>query len=207
MDATFIPIFKPSHKPTAVTAWLKPHQQTCIYSSLLFTFTLSLATTIYQLMRETNGIYDSTVVFYNLDLTYTSFLIITLSCYEPFTRPKLFTLGFAVTGILAFISALYPIITLKDVNTTRACMDFSYRENLAWRSAAPLLLKEVAYEQLTPSTISIILFSALWVWLRRLLLHYRNGIGGYIQREKSLRVRTFSFPIVPIQKTEFLQIS
>ena len=42
-------------------------------------------------MRETNGIYDSTVVLYNLDLTYISFLIITLSCYEPFTRPKFVT--------------------------------------------------------------------------------------------------------------------
>src|ERR1700743_153283 len=89
IDAIFIPVFKASHKPSGVTTWLKPHQSTCLYTSLLFTFTVSLAVTIYQIAHESNGFYTTMAVVFSISISYLSLLIMCLSCYQTIARPKL----------------------------------------------------------------------------------------------------------------------
>lgn len=169
IDTTFITIFRPSHKPNPISAWLEPHHQTCLYSSLLFTFTLTLATTIYEFNHETTGVYDSIMMIYNVACTFFSLLVNTVSCYEPIKRPRLFALGLTIIIALSSTASLYVVVTLHGLNVIQACRDFSVNEDLRWQNAAPYLSRREGYVEILTSILSGAVVVAVWLLLRQLL--------------------------------------
>src|SRR5436190_16915425 len=86
IDDTAIPTFFPGYRRTAVTNWLSQHQQTCLWSQLLFTLTLCLAGFGRRPQKKLGGVYENVGIIRSTAMAVLNLVLTVVSVYRPIYR-------------------------------------------------------------------------------------------------------------------------
>ena len=163
IDSQVIRVFRPNHRITPVTSWLLNHHHTCLWTSLLFTFTFSLAGFVRQ-QGDMMGIWESSSIISTIAITYPCLVLITVSFYRPLSRPRLFAATFILTTAFSLVVVLRPIWVARTEHILQVCVDYSQNAGTPWRKGA---IGPYRIAELIISIVVIVAALSTWLFLRQ----------------------------------------
>ena len=163
IDNQVIEVFRPNHRITAVTSWLLNHHHMCLWTSLLFTFTFSLAGFVKQ-QGDMMGIWESSSIVGTISITYPCLTLVTISFYGPLSRPRLFAATFTLTTALSLAVVLQPIWDARTEHILQVCADYSQNTGAPWRKGA---ISPYQSAEFIVAIVVIIVALLIWLLLRQ----------------------------------------
>jgi hypothetical protein len=130
----------PTYHTTSISTWLYRHYETCLWSQLLFAFSLSLA----GVVRHANqgvllGVFESAAIMESIVINICSLILTAVCAYQKIDRPIIFGLGLCLTLICAVAVELFPIMLASPrwkTTILQSCIDYAVRNELAWNMGA-----------------------------------------------------------------------
>src|SRR5438034_2955977 len=177
IDDMAIPSFFPAYGRTAVTTWLSQHQQTCLWSQLLFTLALCLAALI-RIQQPRSGSYENDAIMISVSSTILNLIITVISTYKPIYRVALFAFGFVVTLLFALVIDIWPLWwKARLLHVHLSCVDYADENNVHWGSAPRKPDRRgFLYRQLLDIGLVVLVLS---LWLILSVAEYRPKITNY----------------------------
>ena len=167
IDDTAIPSLVPAYRPTAVTNWLSQHQQTCLWTQLLFTLTLGFAALIRQWEQQQSGVYEGSGIVGSVIITVLNLVLTVVSVYRPIYRWILFALCFMATLACALAVKLRRPWTTRLSHVLQSCVDYAFEKNMPWRFGAikPFYTSSVYRRFLDMGLVVLLLVLWLILWM------------------------------------------
>ncbi|KAI9775364.1 MAG: hypothetical protein M1839_001280 [Geoglossum umbratile] len=160
---TAVPAFYPAASGLKIVAWLRGNHQTCLWSQLVFSLTLSLAGLVRQ--SRPGGVYESSAIINSVATAFICLLLTMISFYESVVRWVLFTVGFLATVACALGAVVMPMRTAKMENVLQACRDYAAENNMPWRAAAVSPFHAGGLWEVFLSIGFVVLLSCMWLFL------------------------------------------
>ena len=182
IDNQVIGVFRPNHRITAVTLWLLNHHHMCLWTSLLFTFTFSLAGFVRQ-QGDMMGIWEIFSIIRTISITYPCLILLTISFYGPLSRPRLFAATFTLTTTLSLAVVLRPIWDAGTKHILQVCADYSQNTGAPWRKGAIVPHKSA---EIIVAVVVIIVALLIWFLLRQNTIKWlRQARVGCLKKKLS----------------------
>ena len=172
VDNVLIPAFRSGHKSCSVTSWLLKHHSACLWSSLIFALTLSVASLLQWIDHESNGVYENFAIVQALLMTYFSLVLITVAHYCPINRPRLFGLIFIATTVFSSYPVFRPAVSGRGSSLLAACIAYAWENDKVWKYATIEPFSSEGRLFLGLTTVVAALLICAWLVLRRHKLSY-----------------------------------
>jgi hypothetical protein len=176
-----LPAFQaPPPSVARLTKWLEEHQETGLWSHLLFSLTLTVACCVHAYQRTVPP-YDSSVIQDVVTINVISIFLMITAFYRQIKLLPLFCFAFVATALLALAAGYSPLIGGHQADSVlRACIDTSKTLNSPWGNGGvkPYEFPQF-YAEALPLPILLIILACLWLFL-------------WLRREKWKYIKTFS---------------
>ncbi|KAH6665379.1 hypothetical protein B0J14DRAFT_606016 [Halenospora varia] len=193
LDRIAIPVIWKRYSPRSYLQWVSKHHGTCLWTQLVVTFALCLASLIRQTQRKDFiGVYESASILDSVPVSLLSLFLTTVSFFPDHRivnghfrfvkevpkkrallqeRVTFFYVSLFMTTVFGLLTILTPFWGARTENILQQCADFADRRNLPWKTAAIKPMHGhssgifVAEYVLTISSAFLVL--ALWFLFRR----------------------------------------
>jgi len=168
LDLLVLPMLLSNHSPKKFTSWLGKKHETCLWSQLLFSLAISIASCLHQYQAGT-FVYENAVMIFLVALTGSTFLSTASAFFFPTEKLGLFLILVVVCGMFTTFTWLAPAIRgLPFEGIFRICWVVAKE-----RGYAPNNVLIAPYNSAITSlkvmlvVVAIASFIFLWVHLRR----------------------------------------